>query len=150
MIKLDDRGFADIGAMTLMEARVFILFLNTEISRHQKDIDFTKERITEAQNHIRECLGRPLIYVAGPYSSDPEANVKVALKAGDALLKKGCIPYVPHLTHHWHRESPKSYEQWMEMGEAVLKRCDGLLRLPGDSPGADREVALAHKLSELG
>lgn len=89
---------------------------------------------------------KKLIYIAAPYSSDPEENVKKALEVADVLFEKGYIPYVPHLTHHWHLHSPKPYEQWMEMGSAVLERCDGLLRLPGESPGADVEVKLAISL----
>jgi nucleoside 2-deoxyribosyltransferase len=93
-------------------------------------------------------LTKPLIYIAAPYTSAPEENVKKALQAADKLYAKGYIPYVPHLSHHWHTQSPKSYEQWMEMGSAVLERCDGLLRLPGESPGADREIHYAISLGK--
>lgn len=88
-------------------------------------------------------MNKKLIYIAAPYTSNPEENVKKALEAADIVFECGYIPYVPHLSHHWHSLSPKSYEQWMEMGQAVVERCDGVLRLPGRSPGADREVHYA-------
>lgn len=91
-------------------------------------------------------MNKKLIYIAAPYTSNPEENVKKALEAADIVFEQGFIPYVPHLSHHWHSQSPKSYEQWMEMGSAVLERCDGLLRLPGESPGADKEVKQALEL----
>lgn len=34
------------------------------------------------------------------------------------------------------------------MGNAVLERCDAVLRLPGESPGADREVHYAISLGK--
>lgn len=61
------------------------------------------------------------------------------------------MPFVPHLTHFfdvWHesrwgwRLDPETYMQW---DLAILRRCDGLLYL-APSPGADRELALAHEL----
>ena len=89
---------------------------------------------------------KELIYIAAPYTSDPERNVRQALEAADRLLKLGYIPFVPHLFHQWHGLSPKTYKQWMEMGDAFLLRCDGVLRLPGESPGADKEVKHAIEL----
>ena len=86
------------------------------------------------------------IYIAGPYSSAPEENVLKALKVADKLLEAGYIPIVPHLTHWWHEISPKQYDTWIEIGKAQLENCDLLLRLPGESPGSDKEVAYAIKL----
>ena len=37
----------------------------------------------------------------------------------------------------------KGYEQWMKLDLAWLDKCDALLRLPGESPGSDREVDAA-------
>ena len=84
------------------------------------------------------------IYVAGPYSIGSEAhNVRVALEAGEALLRRGYSPYVPHLNHLWHLVFPHSYETWLALDAEYLKACDAVWRLPGESPGADKEVALA-------
>jgi hypothetical protein len=87
------------------------------------------------------------VYIAGPVThGDQEANVRAALAAADLVLAAGHWPYVPHLSWYWHRVSPKDYEVWMALDEVWLRACDAILRVPGSSPGADREVALAESL----
>ena len=88
------------------------------------------------------------VFIAGPYTTgDPAVNVQLAVRAADALLAAGLLPYVPHLTHLWHLISPKPYRTWIDLDAAWLTRCDALLRLPGESPGADGEEA---KAAEMG
>lgn len=92
---------------------------------------------------------KKVVYVAGPYTKpDPGANVNTAILYADALLDRGVVPLVPHLTHLWHLVSPKPYEAWLSIDFDYLLRCDALVRMPGESPGADREVlfALANKI----
>ena len=87
------------------------------------------------------------VYVAGPYTNDPEKCTAAAIDAGNALLDLGHAPFVPHLSHYWHtRHSARHYEDWMRIDLAWLAAADVVLRLPGDSPGADREVAEAERL----
>ena len=38
------------------------------------------------------------------------------------------------------------YERWLEYDMEWLTACDALVRLPGESKGADREVARAKEL----
>ena len=84
------------------------------------------------------------VYVAGPYThGDVEANVREAIAASDMLLEAGYAPYCPHMSHFWHRQHPHDYETWMALDMAWLAQCDALIRLPGESPGADREVLFA-------
>lgn len=86
-----------------------------------------------------------LVYVAGPYSiGDHAANVDRAMQAGNELLRRGYVPFVPHLSHFWDAAYPKPLEDWMRIDLAILSRCDAVLRLPGESVGADREVAFAN------
>jgi hypothetical protein len=73
-------------------------------------------------------------------------NTRNALRVGDRLWEAGAVPVVPHLTHLWHLVAPKPYAHWLALGRELLQRCDALLRLPGDSQGADEEVALATEL----
>jgi hypothetical protein len=42
--------------------------------------------------------------------------------------------------HFHHFVHPHAYEDWMEQCLSWVERCDALLRLPGSSPGADREA----------
>lgn len=87
------------------------------------------------------------VYIAGPYTrSDVAQNVRNAVHAADQVWALGDFPYVPHLTHLWHLISPHDYESWLELDLAWLNCCDCLIRLPGESAGADREVAEAQRL----
>ena len=87
------------------------------------------------------------VYVAGPYTNgDTEWNVKMAMIAADKLAQAGFIPFVPHLSHFWHLYIPHDYQFWMDLTSAWLERCDCALRLPGESPGADKEITMAMKL----
>jgi len=83
------------------------------------------------------------IYIAGPYTGDVEENVAAAIFAGQSLVEYGFVPFVPHLYHFWDQQHPNPYETWMKLCLMWVTKCDALLRLPGNSPGADREVALA-------
>lgn len=88
-----------------------------------------------------------IIYVSSPYTKgDVSENIRRACFAGDEILKKGHIPLVPHLTHLWHLVSPKPWEDWMRIDSNLLSICDALLRLPGESKGADLEVIEAKNL----
>ena len=84
------------------------------------------------------------VYVSGPYTlGDPVQNVRTAIHAGDALLAAGHVPYIPHLTMLWQMVSPKTWEEWIAFDLVWVEACDVLLRLPGESKGADMEVAHA-------
>src|SRR5574343_1730456 len=87
-----------------------------------------------------------MIYVAGPYTKpDPLENTRKAIDAWNTLVEAGAVPIVPHLTLLTHLVYPKSVEFWYEYDLHLLARCDYLLRLPGESAGADREVEFAKR-----
>lgn len=92
---------------------------------------------------------KPLVYVAGPYSKpDPVENTRRAVAIGSYLLDTGLVvPYVPHLSMFWHYLTPRPYSDWLALDLDMIAHCQALLRLPGDSPGADAEVDLAMKLN---
>src|SRR3989304_3723636 len=86
------------------------------------------------------------IYVAGPYTDgDPVINVRRAIIVAEDLINLGFIPFVPHLTHLWHLINPHEIAYWYKYDNAWLLKCDAILRLPGDSKGADEECRLAEK-----
>jgi len=90
---------------------------------------------------------RTRVYVAGPYTKgDVAMNVKEAIRLSDELLRRGYAPYCPHLTHFWHMLFEHDYQTWLDLDNEWLTCCDALLRTPGDSDGADKEVALAESL----
>lgn len=87
------------------------------------------------------------VYIAGPYTKpDPCVNTFNAVQAGQKLLEAGHYPFVPHLTHFWHTMAPNPYEKWLELDMEWLKVSDCVLRLSGESSGADAEVAEAEAL----
>jgi len=86
------------------------------------------------------------LFVAGPYShGDIVANVRHAERVGAELIALGFAPFIPHLYHYLHVVNPLDYERIMAVDQAWLEQADGLLRLPGYSPGADREVDYAQE-----
>lgn len=87
------------------------------------------------------------VYIASPYTlGDVAQNVRVQMDTADELLNSGFVPFVPLLTHFMHMVHPRNYDSWLTYDMEWLKACDYVLRLPGESPGADAEVALAEEL----
>jgi hypothetical protein len=85
-----------------------------------------------------------VVYVAGPVTlGDLIVNVRCVLDAGEQLTKMGFVPFLPHLNFAWHLVYPHSWEFWMMLCKEYVLRCDCLLRLPGESKGADIEVEAA-------
>lgn len=87
------------------------------------------------------------VYVAGPYTrGDVAVNVREAIVVTNKLLDLGFVPYCPHLTHFWHLVTPRPYEEWLAYDLIWMEACDVVLRIPGESSGADAEVARALEL----
>ncbi len=87
------------------------------------------------------------IYVAGPMygSGHVDENIKAALAIADIILESGFIPFVPHLFTFWHFRSDKPVEDWLRMDKAWLRKCDGMVRIDGESPGASLEEGWANE-----
>ena len=93
---------------------------------------------------------KTLVYIAGPYTKgDVAINVHRMIKCCSELAEKGYGVYCPLLTHFWHLIDPHPYEFWLEVDNAILPRCDCLLRIPGESSGADKEIEQMKKLGKL-
>ncbi len=91
---------------------------------------------------------KPLIYVAGPYTRpDPVENTHKALRFASALIDDGydLHPFVPHLTLLWHMVTPRPLEFWYAHDMHTLAVCAAVVRLPGESTGADAEMVAARK-----
>jgi hypothetical protein len=107
------------------------------------------------------------VYIAGPISiGDLRRNIDQAERAFAALQQAGIAPFLPHLsafyamdwigrcreacnlpsTGNLGRPSPLSHEQWLAIDFAWLAASHAVLRLPGESVGADAEVAEARRL----
>ncbi len=86
------------------------------------------------------------VYISGPISiGDQFLNARAAIAAAAEVMALGHEPFVPHLTFLLHMHTPQSYERWMAYDFAWIDCCQALIRLPGESKGADREVAFANQ-----
>lgn len=89
------------------------------------------------------------IYIAGPIGDYHHAreNIHAAVEAAEELIAFNYFPFVPHLWYYAERLHGlgHEYETMLEYDLRWVEQCDGVLRLPGHSPGADREVAHARK-----
>mgnify|MGYP001591394878 CR=1 FL=1 len=84
------------------------------------------------------------VYVAGPYTNgDSVLNVRAVCAAAERIIAAGHVPFVPHLYHLWHLIAPKEYQYWLDLDRAWLRKCEVMVRLPGHSPGADKEAEWA-------
>ena len=89
------------------------------------------------------------VYIAGPMSSSGNYidNIRNAVSIAEEVYELGLCPYVPHLQAMWQLISPHhEYGYWIPMDLEWLGTCSFLLRLPGESHGADLEAdfALSH------
>lgn len=107
---------------------------------------------------------RKRVYVSGPITRGPLAhNINQAVAASLYLLRSGFAPFCPHLscysgpataTPEGHvvafatREGAPgvTWHDWIEMDLAWVAASAAVLRLPGDSKGADLECAEAERL----
>ena len=90
---------------------------------------------------------RTRVYIAGPmYSSGTlEDNVHNAVVAARQLIGHGYAPLVPHLNTYVDPQQDYGHRRWLENDLAWLHVADAVYRLPGESVGADEEVAYAQK-----
>ena len=62
------------------------------------------------------------------------------------LIEHGYEVYSPVVNwHHYNLFEPHHYEWYMARCLEMVPRCDVLVRMPGVSPGSDRECALARE-----
>jgi hypothetical protein len=101
-----------------------------------------------------------LILIAGPYRSgtndDPErmaANLKALEAPSFALFRAGHVPMIGEWVALpvWHAAGGSKigddlYEEiFHPTAHRLLQLCDGVLRLPGESRGADNDVRIARE-----
>jgi len=90
-----------------------------------------------------------IVYIASPYTKgDVAVNVRNAIIMADKLREYNYLPFCPLWTHFWHFLIPHPYKYWTEMDLEWLHICDCILRLPGDSFGADKEVEYMLRLGK--
>ncbi len=114
-------------------------------------------KTTHLQQFDKQKNIRNYIYIGGPYSGRDnhgnhgymviEQNILNARNAMKELVLAGYGVFCPH-THSSHFEviTPNvPIDYWYELDIYFLQFCNGFLRLPGHSSGADKEVELCVK-----
>lgn len=88
-----------------------------------------------------------IVYIASPYATgNMTANVAVQIHALHRVIDMGASPVAPLLTHFADIVRPRPYDDWMKSDLALVAKSDVILRLPGISPGADKEESEALRL----
>lgn len=99
------------------------------------------------------------IYLSGPITKGNRShNFYQASEAQRLLMAAGYAVFNPMLSMMHPDVENIPYEQWMETDLTFIEVCDIVVRLRGESPGADREVKHAkrfgipvfHWMTELG
>lgn len=86
------------------------------------------------------------IYIASPYSiGDKQDNVYRQIKQAVELIELGFLVEWPLSSHYLDLYFPRPYDFWLDYDLKILKTCDCVLRLDGESKGADKEVEEALK-----
>lgn len=81
------------------------------------------------------------VYIASPYTKgDVALNVRTQIDCVDKLMGLGFAPFAPLYSHFQHMIHPRPYEDWIAIDLEWVTVCDCLLRLDGESEGADGEV----------
>lgn len=88
-----------------------------------------------------------LVYIASPFTS--YANkldaVRNQIDAFAVLRDAGYTPVAPLLCNYVDAIHPATYDRWLVWCLSILERCDALMRLPGESAGADLEEKFARE-----
>jgi len=89
------------------------------------------------------------VYIASPYTlGDVAVNVKRQIDAADELMNLGFVPFAPLYSHFQHMVHPRPYQDWIKIDLEWVKVVDCVLRLDGESTGADGEVDFATELGK--
>lgn len=85
---------------------------------------------------------RPRIYISGPLTSSGNVleNLERAMEATRQLIAAGFAPFCPHLTYHVDPGEQIPHATWLDCELPWVEVADAVLRLPGESKGADIEV----------
>lgn len=92
------------------------------------------------------------VYIAGPYDDSDclairEQRVEIAMHWWHVLVDAGFVAFCPHLSHYLKEFKDRPRADFLGQSIAWLDKCDCLLRLPGESPGSDQEVAEMQRLA---
>ncbi|MDY6788338.1 MAG: hypothetical protein SVV03_00070 [Candidatus Nanohaloarchaea archaeon] len=110
--------------------------------------DFDVGEYVSDPEEVTDADLKPMVFIAGPYSSPyPVYNMRRSMGWYDVLAESDVVaPHCPHWTGFQDLVLPQEYENWLELDKQFVRRSDAMLRLKGDSSGADGEVELMEDL----
>ena len=96
-------------------------------------------------------MKRPLIFICSPYRGDVEANVQKARSYCRFAIRRGCIPFAPHLffTQFLDDSIACEREDGMTMGLSMLALCGELWAFGTPTAGMAAEISEAERLKIL-
>lgn len=118
-------------------------------------MSLTLEDLEDHRELLREdqMKRRLRVYIAGPMTGGTGKNYNIekiheAIKVHLTLIELGFVSHCPQLTIFCEFMQPNriSYDQWLELDMNYIDDSDIVLRIPGPSPGADRECKCAKAL----
>lgn len=90
-----------------------------------------------------------LVYVAGPMTLGVrQDNLNAAMEAGSALLRLGWTPIMPQLSYDFVDKYKFTWEQMLAADFCIILNCVAIIRLPGESKGADAEEEFTRSLGK--
>ena len=89
---------------------------------------------------------KPMVFISGPISSNALSCVRESVPVYKAFMDQGAVPVGLQFGIIAEMVDPFTYEEWMDYAFGLIDHCSALVRLPGESSGADREVAYAEAL----
>lgn len=94
----------------------------------------------------RKANRRLRVYIASPYTKgDNFVNTRAQIDVADAIMNMGHDVFWPLCFAFQHFVHPRSWQDWLDADLGWVEVCDVVLRLPGESSGADAEVDHARK-----
>src|SRR5712692_2454990 len=87
-------------------------------------------------------MKKPLVYIAHPMTLNWFVEARKAFTIA-STLRDFVTPLLPDVCVLWYLVDPKEHQRWVDYDLEIISNCDALLRLPGESPGADAEVKFA-------
>jgi hypothetical protein len=104
------------------------------------------------------------VFIAAPYSGDGKldgpavleargtpaaealnARVAESIRVSEELISAGFCPINPLFFHFQNLCFPRGRSTWLRLSLELVRRSDAVLRLPGPSAGADKEIEYAHQ-----
>ncbi|MDO4568738.1 MAG: DUF4406 domain-containing protein [Clostridia bacterium] len=93
-------------------------------------------------------MKHPLIFICSPYRGDVDANTQNARRYCRLAVRRGSIPFAPHLlfTQFLDDSIAREREKGLEMGLYMLSICDELWAFGAPTEGMAREISEAERL----